>query len=92
MSSLSPPERRSSRRSRARCSIGELIPGFPSEDPLDLARATIYLPTQRAAAALARELVKASPRRSLILPRIAPLGAFEPTHGLDDFTETEARG
>ena len=69
---------------------GELIPGFPSEDPLDLARATIYLPTQRAAAALARELVKASSRRSLILPRIAPLGAFEPTHGLDDFTETEA--
>ncbi len=57
---------------------GELIENFPSPDPLDLARATIYLPTQRAAAAFARELVAASGAKSLILPRIAPLGAFEP--------------
>ncbi|MFZ2108987.1 MAG: hypothetical protein WAV18_27045, partial [Roseiarcus sp.] len=58
---------------------GVLIPGFPSGGPLDLARATIYVPTQRAGAALAREFVAASGTTSLILPRIAPLGAFEPT-------------
>jgi len=57
---------------------GELVPGFPSADPLDLARATVYLPTQRAASAFARELVKASGKATLILPRIAPLGVFEP--------------
>jgi ATP-dependent helicase/nuclease subunit B len=34
--------------------------------------------------------VKASGRPSLILPRIAPLGAFEPTQGLDEFADTEA--
>jgi ATP-dependent helicase/nuclease subunit B len=65
---------------------GELIPGFPSGGPLDLARATIYVPTQRAGAALAREIVAASARTSLILPRIAPLGAFEPQ---TDFTGFE---
>jgi ATP-dependent helicase/nuclease subunit B len=37
------------------------------------------VPTQRAAAALARALVAASGGASLILPRIAPLGAFEPS-------------
>ena len=78
-SSPCPPARHSCRRSAAPCSSGELIAGFPSGDPLDLARATIYVPTQRAAAALARELVAASGKPSLILPRIAPLGAFEPT-------------
>jgi len=67
---------------------GALIPGFPSADPLDLARATIYVPTQRAAAALARELVEASGAEALILPRIAPLGAFEPTTGDEDEAET----
>ena len=40
--------------------------------------ATIYVPTQRAAQALAKALLSASGARSLILPRIAPLGAFEP--------------
>jgi ATP-dependent helicase/nuclease subunit B len=36
------------------------------------------VPTQRAAAALGQALVEASGGASLILPRIAPLGAFEP--------------
>jgi ATP-dependent helicase/nuclease subunit B len=63
---------------------GNLVPGFPAGGPLDLARATIYLPTQRAASALARELVAASGMPSLILPRIAPLGAFEPTGDLGE--------
>jgi ATP-dependent helicase/nuclease subunit B len=55
------------------------VKGFPSDGgPLELARATIYVPTQRAAAALRRALLEASGGTSLILPRIAPLGAFEP--------------
>ena len=37
------------------------------------------MPTQRAASALAQALVAASDGASLILPRIAPLGAFEPS-------------
>ncbi len=58
---------------------GELIDGFPGAGgPLALASATIYVPTQRAASALADALLKASGGKSLLLPRIAPLGAFEP--------------
>src|SRR5271170_3881095 len=58
---------------------GVLIEGFPGADgPTALADATIYVPTQRAAQALAQALLSASRTRSLILPRIAPLGAFEP--------------
>jgi ATP-dependent helicase/nuclease subunit B len=68
---------------------GELIPGFPSGGPLDLARATIYVPTQRAGAALAREIVAASARTSLILPRIAPLGAFEPQTDFSGFEDSQ---
>ena len=59
---------------------GALIAGFPGAGgPLALADATIYVPTQRAASALAQALVAASGGASLILPRIAPLGAFEPS-------------
>src|SRR5271168_1758396 len=58
---------------------GVLIEGFPGPGgAAALADATIYVPTQRAAQALARALLSASGARSLILPRIAPLGAFEP--------------
>ncbi len=58
---------------------GVLIEDFPGADgPTALADATIYVPTQRAAQALAKALLLASGARSLILPRIAPLGAFEP--------------
>ena len=57
---------------------GELIEGFPGDaGPLALAQATIYVPTRRAASALARALVQASGGASLILPDIRPLGAFE---------------
>jgi ATP-dependent helicase/nuclease subunit B len=55
-----------------------LVPGFPGDGgPLALARATIYVPTQRAARELSHALVAAAGGASLILPRIAPLGAFE---------------
>ena len=58
---------------------GVLIEGFPGAGgPMALADATIYVPTQRAAKALAQALLAASGSRSLLLPRIAPLGAFEP--------------
>src|SRR6185312_10085428 len=58
---------------------GQLIEGFPGAGgPMALASATIYVPTQRAAQALAKALLAASGARSLLLPRIAPLGAFEP--------------
>ncbi len=69
---------------------GALVEGFPGAGgPLDLASATIYVPTQRAAAALARALLEASGGTSLILPRIAPLGAFEPTRDELGFAEPE---
>src|SRR5277367_1352366 len=71
---------------------GELIPGFPSGGPLDLARATIYVPTQRAGVALAREIVAASAKTSLILPRIAPLGAFEPQPDFTAFGDPHTPG
>ena len=58
---------------------GSLIEGFPGPDlALALPEATIYVPTQRAAAGLAAALVEASRSDSILLPRIAPLGAFEP--------------
>src|SRR5271166_2199046 len=58
---------------------GALLEGFPGAGGvMALADATIYVPTQRAAQALAKALLSASGARSLIMPRIAPLGAFEP--------------
>src|ERR1700722_12797490 len=58
---------------------GVLIDGFPGAGgPTALADATIYVPTQRAAQGLAKALLAASGGQSLLLPRIAPLGAFEP--------------
>jgi ATP-dependent helicase/nuclease subunit B len=58
---------------------GVLVAGFPGAGGATaLADATIYVPTQRAAQALAGALLSASRAQSLILPRIAPLGAFEP--------------
>src|SRR5579863_2850765 len=58
---------------------GVLVDGFPGAGgAMALIDATIYVPTQRAARALAKALLSASGARSLLLPRIAPLGAFEP--------------
>ena len=65
---------------------GALVDGFPgSGGAMALADATIYVPTQRAAEALAEALLVASGERSLILPRIAPLGAFEPDEAATAF-------
>src|SRR5579862_6939568 len=58
---------------------GVLVEGFPGAGgAMALADATIYVPTQRAAQALSKALLSASGARSLLLPRIAPLGGFEP--------------
>jgi ATP-dependent helicase/nuclease subunit B len=57
---------------------GRLVPGFPAAgDPLALATATIYLPTQRACR-LARDLfLDVLGRDAAILPRLAPLGGID---------------
>jgi ATP-dependent helicase/nuclease subunit B len=48
--------------------------GVGGADPASLASLTVYLPTRRAARALAAILLKESGSRSLILPRLVPLG------------------
>lgn len=57
---------------------GELVPGFPaSREPLELARATLYLPTRRACR-LARDVFLAHlDGDAAILPRIVPLGDLD---------------
>ncbi len=54
---------------------GKLVPGFPaSNDPLELCRATLYLPTRRACR-LARDVfLEKLDGDAAILPRIVPLG------------------
>src|ERR1700737_2806233 len=59
---------------------GRVIEGFSSRaGPLEMADATIYVPTRRAALALADEFSRAIGRPSMLLPRIMPLGALEET-------------
>src|ERR1700686_1543562 len=57
---------------------GKLIPGFPAtRDPLELARATLYLPTRRACR-LAREVFLDQLKTdAAILPRIVALGDLD---------------
>ncbi len=59
---------------------GRVVEGFSKNlSPIEMADATIYVPTRRAARALAVELARAAGRHSLLLPRILPLGALEET-------------
>lgn len=61
---------------------GRVLEGFPDRnDPASLAQATIYVPTRRAARALALELAHLADRDAAILPRIVPLGVME---GVED--------
>jgi ATP-dependent helicase/nuclease subunit B len=57
---------------------GRLIPGFPaSSDPLELSRATLYLPTRRACR-LARDVFLERPdATAAILPRIVAIGDLD---------------
>jgi ATP-dependent helicase/nuclease subunit B len=59
---------------------GRVVAGYSSHlGPLEIADATIYVPTQRAARALAGELARAIKRPAALLPHILPLGALEAT-------------
>ncbi|MEC9342689.1 MAG: double-strand break repair protein AddB, partial [Pseudomonadota bacterium] len=54
---------------------GRLVAGFrPLDDPAILPRATIYLPTRRAARLFSREIVEALGGTAALLPRIRTLG------------------
>ncbi|MEX3010866.1 double-strand break repair protein AddB [Hoeflea sp. TYP-13] len=55
---------------------GELVNGFThrADDPLGLSKATIYVPTRRAARALRSEFVDLMDRKAAILPMIRTLG------------------
>jgi ATP-dependent helicase/nuclease subunit B len=57
---------------------GRIVEGYSARlGPLELSHATIYVPTRRAARALAGELARAIGRPTMLLPRILPLGALE---------------
>jgi ATP-dependent helicase/nuclease subunit B len=59
---------------------GRIVEGFSRAlGPLDLAEATIYVPTRRAARALVDEFAVALDRPATLLPRILPLGGLEAT-------------
>jgi ATP-dependent helicase/nuclease subunit B len=59
---------------------GRVVEGYSRNlGPLEIAEATIYVPTRRAARALATEFSRAINRSSVLLPRILPLGALEET-------------
>ena len=56
---------------------GKLVPGFPASDgPLELARATLYLPTRRACR-IARDTFARAFDQAAILPRIVALGDLD---------------
>lgn len=58
---------------------GRLVPGFSAGegDPLALARATIFLPTRRAARELRALFANRAAGRSAVLPTVRALGEFE---------------
>jgi ATP-dependent helicase/nuclease subunit B len=57
---------------------GHLVKGFPdSNDPLELARATLYLPTRRACRLARDNFVAALDGQGAILPRIVALGDLD---------------
>ena len=57
---------------------GEIIAGISrNSSPLELARISIYVPTQRAGRALAVEFARAIDKSAALLPRILPLGGLD---------------
>ena len=57
---------------------GKLVPGFPaSDDPLELARATLYLPTRRACRLARDAFLDELKGDAAILPRIVALGDLD---------------
>ncbi|MCW5694795.1 MAG: double-strand break repair protein AddB [Pseudolabrys sp.] len=66
---------------------GRLVAGYPaSRDPLEIARATLYLPTQRACRAARDVFLERLGADAAILPRIVPLGGIDE----DDIAFAEA--
>ncbi|AZN70287.1 double-strand break repair protein AddB [Georhizobium profundi] len=65
---------------------GDLVPGFRYDpnDPLSLARATIYLPTRRAVRSLRSEFVDVVGTGSAILPTLKALGELDEDGGFFD--------
>ena len=53
-----------------------------TDDPLAIARATIFVPTRRAARALSEALVRRSGARATLLPRIRPFGDLDDDEAL----------
>ncbi len=57
---------------------GRLVEGFAFDgNPLELARATIFVPTRRAARELRSAFIDHLGQRSILLPTIKPLGEFD---------------
>src|SRR5665647_27368 len=57
---------------------GELVKGFPaSNDPLELARATLYLPTRRACRLAREAFLEQMQGDAAILPRIVAIGDLD---------------
>ncbi|MGZ5896261.1 MAG: double-strand break repair protein AddB [Xanthobacteraceae bacterium] len=56
---------------------GDLVPGFATRDPIELAHATIYLPTRRACRLAREAFLAALDRDAAVLPRIVPLGDID---------------
>lgn len=70
---------------------GKLVPGFPaSNDPLELARATIYLPTRRACRLARDQFLSGLSGDAAILPRIVPLGDLDEDEIVFSGAATEA--
>lgn len=68
---------------------GELIEGFePLRDPMALVRATVYLPTRRAARAFGEAILQATGRPAALLPAILTLGDDDDA----EFRSTEQAG
>jgi ATP-dependent helicase/nuclease subunit B len=58
---------------------GEVVEGFSAADWRAMPDTTVYVPTRRAARALAAEIARQLDRPAVLLPRILPLGALEAT-------------
>ena len=57
---------------------GKLVPGFPaSADPLELSKATLYLPTRRACRLARDAFLDELKGEAAILPRIVALGDLD---------------
>ena len=72
---------------------GEIVPGFGAHvGPLRLAGATIFVPTRRAARALALEFSRLTAKPVTLLPRIVPLGQIDAIETSLMFEEARTSG